>query len=107
MTEPMTDSVPAATGSSGASNRHRPEAAAPAQARGAIIALAVSAIGTVGFVFGLRAALHIAPPERPAVVRDSATAAAAEAAADSARRGRTDQYRPPQTNEPDAYPRLR
>ena len=69
---------------------------APASGRGALIALAIAAVGTVAFAFGLRAALVKLPPER--------AARAGLAGPDTTPPPR---FAPPARSQPDEYPRLR
>ena len=69
------------------------------QARGALIALGVAAVGTVAFVVGLRSALRRMPPEPT-----PASMTADSVRRDSVRRSR---FAPPPANTPDEYPRLR
>lgn len=100
-----------APGGGAAANRHRPDEAAPdatgrdPRARGAVVALAIAAIGTVAFAVGLRAALHRLPAEPPAPVNDSARAAAEYDSVGAARRRTTP--RSPDAGQPDELPRLR
>lgn len=97
-----------------ATNRHRPDevgaesAGRDPRARGAILALAVAAIGTVGFVVGLRIALDRAPAEERPVGTDSARTAAGYDSVGAARR-RSEPRAPDQSQsgERDDLPRLR
>ena len=95
-------------------NRHRPDevgvdaGARDPRARGAIIALAVAAIGTVGFVIGLRIALGRAPAEQRPAASDSARTAAEYDSVGAARR-RSEPRAPDQSQsgEREDLPRLR
>ena len=99
---------------SDATNRHRPDEGGEEstgrdpRARGAIIALAVAATGTVAFVVGLRVALERAPREQRPAASDSARAAAEYDSVGAARRRATPRA-PDQSEsgEREDLPRLR
>jgi hypothetical protein len=77
------------------------------RARGAVVALAVSAVGVIGFVVGLRIALQRAPADRPTAAAGDSARNQAEFDSVTAARRRLAPRAPTDSGGREDLPRLR